>query len=163
MVVKWNKVEFMFRGRFPHNLDEKGRLSIPARFRDLLRGRYDEKLIITSAPSHLEAYPLEEWRRLEDAIGSLKMPPPEIVAYQRYFLAGGMECNLDSQNRILIPQNLREEAGIDREVILVGMLNHFEIWNKTQLQEELSKTRENFDNYSRIISELSASTHKQSP
>jgi MraZ protein len=152
----------MFRGRFPHNLDEKGRLSIPARFRDLLRGRYDGKLIITSVPTHLKAYPLEEWRGIEDEIGRIKMPPPEVVAFQRYFLAGGMECNLDSQNRILIPQNLREETGIDREVMLVGMLNHFEIWNKTQLQDEFAKTRENFDNYSRFISELSAGKDRKS-
>lgn len=152
----------MFRGRFPHTLDDKGRLSVPAKFRDLLRGRYDGRLIITSTPTHLEAYPLEEWRQLEEMVGSFKMPPPEIVAFQRYFLAGGMECNLDSQNRILIPQHLREEVGIEKEVILVGMLNHFEIWNRAQLQEELSKTRENFDNYSRIISELTSSLQRKS-
>lgn len=150
----------MFRGRIPHTLDEKGRLSVPSKYRDVLRGKYDGRVIITSTPNHLEVYPYEEWRKLEDMVESMQMLPPELLAFKRYYFSGGVECSMDSQNRILIPQHLRDEVGIEREVVLVGMLKYFEIWDKARLDDELRKTRDNFESYSRLFSELSARVTK---
>lgn len=147
----------MFRGRSDHTLDAKCRLSIPVRFREVLNTRYeDERLVVTNFPACLVAYPMKEWLALEEEFVKIKFPPPEILAYHRYFLAGGIECPLDSQGRILIPANLRKEAGIDREVVLSGMLTYFEIWSKDRLEPELQKVRVNFDGYSRVISEVSS-------
>ncbi|MEF3168499.1 MAG: division/cell wall cluster transcriptional repressor MraZ [Deltaproteobacteria bacterium] len=143
----------MFRGRSVHNLDAKGRLSIPARFREVLRAKYgEERLIVTNLPECLVAYPLDEWRILEEEFTRIRFAPPEVLAFQRYFIAGGLECPLDSHGRILLPPTLREPAGIDKEIVLSGMLTHFEIWDKERLDAELKKARENFDSYSRAIS-----------
>ena len=145
----------MFRGRSEHNLDAKCRLSIPVRFKEVLAKKYEnEKLVVTNFPSCLVAYPMKEWLALEEEFAKIKFPPPEILAYHRYFLAGGIECALDSQGRILIPANLRQEAGIDREVVLSGMLTHFEIWSKEKLDPELQKVRVNFNEYSRVMANV---------
>ncbi|MGQ9499145.1 MAG: division/cell wall cluster transcriptional repressor MraZ [Dissulfurimicrobium sp.] len=144
----------MFRGRSVHTLDEKGRLSIPVRFRDVLKTKYDSRLIVTNLPSCLAAYPFDEWRELEESFGNFKLAPPEVVSFQRYFLAGGIECNMDSHGRILLPANLREDAEIGKEVVLLGMLKYFEIWSKERLDNELRRAKENFDQYSRLISTI---------
>lgn len=146
----------MFRGRSEHGLDSKGRLSIPARFREILRAKYEEeRLIVTNLPECLVAYPLDEWRKLEEEFTRMKFAPPEVLSFQRYFIAGAMECPIDSHGRILIPNNLREEAAIERDVVLSGMLNHFEIWSKVRLEGELRKARDNFESFSRVISQTS--------
>lgn len=144
----------VFRGRSVHTLDEKGRLSVPARLRDVLKTKYDGRLIVTNLPTCLAAYPLDEWRELEESFGNFKLAPPEVVSFQRYFLAGGIECNMDSHGRILLPANLREDAGISKEVVLSGMIKYFEIWNKGSLDEELRRAKENFDQHRRLIATI---------
>ncbi len=144
----------MFRGRSTHMLDAKGRLSIPARFRDVLKAKYDGGLMITTMPNCLAAYPFEEWRKIEEKFSKYRLATPEIRAYQRFFLAGAVECPIDGQGRVLIPASLRKEAELTREVVLSGMLNYFEIWSKDKLDKELQKARENFDAYERMVAEL---------
>ncbi len=147
----------MFRGRSTHMLDAKGRLSIPARFRDTLRAEYDNRLIVTNLPSCLAAYPFEEWKGIEEQFSKYKFGPPNILSFKRYLLGAAVECPLDNQGRILIPAPLRKEAGLEKEVILSGMLSYFEIWSKERLEEELNRAKENFDQYSKeIISETGA-------
>lgn len=136
-------------------LDAKGRLSIPARFRDVLRAKYDGGgLIITTRPSCLAAYPLEEWRKIEEKFSQYRLATPEIRAYQRFFLAGAVECPIDGQGRVLIPASLRQEAQLTKEVVLSGMLNHFEIWSKDKLDKELQKARDNFEKYEHMVAQL---------
>ncbi len=135
----------MFRGRSTHNLDAKGRLSIPARFKDILRAKYDMKLIVTNLPSCLAAYPVEEWKAVEEQFSRFRFGPPKVLAFKRYLLGAAIDCALDGQGRILLPATLRQEAGIVREVVLVGMLNYFEIWSKDLLESQLTETKENFD------------------
>jgi len=144
----------VFRGRSTHMLDAKGRLSIPARFRDVLKAKYDGGLMITTMPNCLAAYPFEEWRKIEEKFSKYRLATPEIRAYQRFFLAGAVECPIDGQGRVLIPASLRKEAELTREVVLSGMLNYFEIWSKDKLDKELQKARENFDAYERMVAEL---------
>lgn len=141
----------MFRGRSAHVLDAKGRLSIPARFREFLQAKYDGRLIVTNLPSCLAAYPFEEWRKIEEHFSRFQFGPPEVVAFKRYLLGAAAECPLDGQGRILIPMKLREEAGLTRDVVLSGMLTYFEISNNDNLNKELQKTRDNFDQYSSDI------------
>ncbi len=141
----------MFRGRSTHNLDTKGRLSIPARFRDVLKTKYDNKLIITNLPNCLAAYPTDEWKQIEEQFTKYRFGPPDILAFKRYLLGAAVDCTLDGQGRILIPAHLRQEVQIDREVVLVGMLNYFEIWSKELLDQQLAETKENFDAISNDI------------
>ncbi len=150
-----------FMGRSVHNMDAKGRISIPARFRGTLHSRYDNRLVVTNKAGKiaeediylvwLVAYPLEVWRKLEEYLMNRLLRYSEEESFVRYFVGGAVECNIDSQGRILIPQNLRQEAGLKKEVVLSGMLDHFEIWDKEKLDLELKYTRPNFANYSKVV------------
>ncbi len=98
----------MFRGRFEHTIDFKGRVSIPAKFRDLLSEKYDDRVIITNFDRCLVAFPYEEWRSVEDKIGSLSMVKREVKAFQRFFISGATELPIDRLGRVLIPPTLRD-------------------------------------------------------
>ena len=143
----------MFRGRSIHSLDAKGRLSVPARFKDVLLSRYSDTLFVTNMVKCLVAYPYEEWKKIEEKFMGSPLPPPQVRQFQRYFLASAIECRLDSHGRILIPATLRSEANIEKKVVLLGMLDHFEIWSKEYLDEEMGKVKERFDEYSSFVSE----------
>ena len=142
----------MFRGKFKHTLDEKGRFSLPAKFREVLRVKYgSENLVITNYPDCLVAYPLEEWQKIENKLLSLPWDVPEVRQYVRYFLGAAEEYQPDKQGRILLSQSLREEIKLEREVILLGMLTHFEIWNPKYLESKFKETKENFSKVMQII------------
>ncbi|WP_022853400.1 division/cell wall cluster transcriptional repressor MraZ [Thermodesulfatator atlanticus] len=144
-----------FRGRSAHNLDNKGRLSIPARFREVLKHRYgNATLIMTNTPECLHVYPWSEWQALEEKLSNSPFDPPELRLFKRYFLGSAEECQPDRQGRILIPAHLREEVGIEREVVLLGMLNYFEIWSPERLEKEFKRVRENFGELSASVANI---------
>ncbi|MFQ6078888.1 MAG: division/cell wall cluster transcriptional repressor MraZ, partial [Thermodesulfobacteriota bacterium] len=116
--------------------------------------KYDDRLVITNFDGCLVAYPYEEWIRLEEKASSLSMVKKEIRAFMRFFYSSAIECALDKQGRILIPQTLREYADLDKDVVLVGQLRKIEIWSKTRWSEEIIKAHENFDQMSEVLSEL---------
>ena len=120
----------MFRGRYYHGIDTKGRLSIPSKFREVLASNYDERLIVTNFDSCLWAYPITEWQELEKKVSALPQFLEEVKALQRVFISAACECPLDKQGRILFPPSLRDYAGITRDVVLVGMTKRIEIWSK---------------------------------
>ena len=137
-----------FRGRFSHSLDAKGRLSIPVRFREILKARSVSTLFVTNAVDHLVVYPSDEWERVEEKVldGSI-IPHSHAEGFMRYFIASAAEVSPDSHGRILLPAHLREEAGLDREVVVLGALNYFEIWNPERLETWCQQARENFNAY----------------
>jgi len=120
----------MFRGRFEHNLDAKNRLSIPSKFRDVLTSNYDSRLVITNFDNCLWAYPYDEWIKVEEKVIALPQFKEEVKALQRVFISAASECPIDKAGRILIPPTLREYAGIEKEIVLAGMINRIEIWSK---------------------------------
>jgi len=144
----------VFRGKSIHSLDAKGRLSIPARFKEVLQSRYSDGLFVTNKVKCLVAYPHEEWRKIEDRFLSTPLLPPEVERFQRYFLASAVECKLDSHGRILIPAPLRDEVDIRKEVVLLGMLDHLEIWSRDWLEKEYQMVRENFNEYHSAVSAI---------
>ncbi len=144
----------MFRGRFEHAIDSKGRVSVPAKFRELLAEKYDERLILTNFDRCLVAYPFEEWRGVEEKVGSLSMVKKEVRAFQRFFISGAAECPIDKLGRILIPPTLRDYAQLERNVVFNGMLKKFEIWSKDRWQEEIMRTEENFEGMSEALADL---------
>jgi len=144
-----------FRSHSEHSLDLKGRLNIPARFRDVLREQYNsEMLIITHWDKNLRAYPIAEWEALEEKLLAQEGGQPDFDELVRYIIAGVNECPVDKQGRILLPPTLRGEMGIDKDVAVVGMLRHFEIWDKKLWDEECGKTRQNFGNYRAGLAKL---------
>lgn len=119
----------MFRGRFEHKLDPKGRVAVPSKFREALATNYDERLIITNFDNCLWAYPAPEWGRIEERVAALPQFKPEVKALQRVFISAATECPLDQQGRILIPPILRDYAGITGNCVFVGMTRRIEIWS----------------------------------
>jgi MraZ protein len=144
----------MFRGRFEHSVDSKGRVSIPAKFRELLAEKYDDRLILTNFDRCLVAYPYEEWRVLEERVSSLSMVKKEVKAFQRFFISGATECPIDKLGRILIPPTLRDYAQLGRNVVFAGMLRKFEIWSKERWLEEIKRSEVDFEGMGEALSDL---------
>ena len=137
-----------FRSHSEHSLDPKGRLNIPARFRDVLRERYNsEDLIVTHWDGCLRVYPVVEWEEVEEKLLVPGDGSPEFDKFVRWLIAGVNECPVDKQGRILIPPTLRNEMKIDRDVSVIGMLKYFEIWDQQAWHAESATTRENFGTF----------------
>lgn len=143
-----------FRSRSEHNLDAKGRLNIPSRFREVLRGSYTENLVVTNWEKCLKAYPVEEWKKVEEILLSQARNISGFSNFVRYVISGVIECSLDKQGRILLPGNLRAEFSIGSEVVLVGMLDHFEIWDRGAWGDETRRTRDKFKDFEQGLSSL---------
>ena len=120
----------MFSGSYFYFMDNKGRVSIPARYREILHERKDRQLILTNFDRYLIAFPHSEWLRIEAKLAEQATFDKKVRAFQRFLISGVEECPLDRQGRILIPPNLREYAGLIREVSLVGAIRSFEIWDR---------------------------------
>ena len=144
----------MFRGRFEHTVDSKGRVSIPAKFRELLAEKYDDRLILTNFDRYLVAYPYEEWRVLEERVSSLSMVKKEVKAFQRFFISGATECPIDKLGRVLIPPTLRDYAQLGRNAVFAGMLRKFEIWSKERWLEEIKRSEVDFEGMGESLADL---------
>ena len=126
----------MFRGSSIHSLDPKGRIIIPSRFRNVIRDGGGETVMITRMDKSLFAYALDEWGRIEEKILKLAEKSDAMRRFRRVFVGGAFECACDKQGRVLIPPTLREYAQLEKEIILVGVLDHFEIWSKDNWEKE---------------------------
>ena len=122
----------MFMGEYNHIIDAKGRLIIPARFRELL----GEEFILTKGlDGCLSIYPMDAWEAFETKLRALPLTNKTARPFTRFFVAGATNCELDRQGRILVPQTLREFAGLEKEVVLTGNLDRIEIWSKEKWSE----------------------------
>ena len=129
----------MFRGSSFHTMDSKGRIIIPARFRDVIKADGSHGVMLSRMDGALIAYTYDEWRKIENRILTLAEKSESMRRFRRVFIGGSFECPCDKQDRILIPQNLREYAEFEKDIVLVGVLDHFEIWSRD------SWNRENMD------------------
>ena len=120
----------MFRGSSFHNLDAKGRIIIPARFRDVIKSDGSDSVMVSRMDKCLVAFKMDEWRKLESRILAMAEVSGNIRRFRRVFIGGAFECSCDKQDRILIPPSLRQYAEFDKEIVLVGVLDHFEIWSR---------------------------------
>lgn len=122
----------MFMGQYEHTIDTKGRTIIPAKYREELG---DTFVVTRGLDGCLYLYPAVDWQEFVDKLKNL---PSNLKnrQIQRQFLSKAMEVTLDKQGRILVPALLREIAGLEKEIIFVGMMNHVEIWDKNRLEQE---------------------------
>ena len=122
----------MFKSTFKHTLDEKGRIAIPTKLRQQLE-KLDgkETLIITHGFEEcLFAYPLDNWKEIEEKASQLSLLDKVARGFIRFFIGPAAECGLDKLGRVMVPQNLIDYASINKEVIISGSVNKIEIWSK---------------------------------
>lgn len=122
----------MFMGEYTHTIDEKGRLIIPAKLREEL----GKKFVITKGlDGCLFVYNEKEWTVFEEKLKTLPLTNKEARFFVRFFLAGASEAETDKQGRILVPENLREHAGLTKDTVLVGVGSRVEIWSKENYEK----------------------------
>nr|WP_297348142.1 division/cell wall cluster transcriptional repressor MraZ [uncultured Glaciecola sp.] len=131
----------MFRGANAINLDSKGRLTIPTRYRQSLLDDCQGQLVCTIDTSQncLLLYPLPEWEEIELKLSKLSSTNPQERRLQRLLLGYAMEGEMDKSGRILIAPTLRQHAALDKQIMLVGQLNKFEIWDANVWQKQISE------------------------
>ena len=122
----------MFMGEYNHTIDAKGRLIIPAKFREPLG---EEFVLTRGLDGCLYIYPMDEWEAFEEKLRALPLTNKDARAFSRFFVAGATTCELDKQGRILVPQTLREFAGLIKDVVLTGNLTRIEVWSKEKWLE----------------------------
>ena len=149
----------MFRGRFVHTIDTKSRISIPSGFRMELERRSERAPILTNAFGCLHLYPYEDWCGVERKIVENETEDLDFQAYQRMMISGAAECPIDKQGRLLLPQYLRDHAGLEREVTIAGVGPRVEIWDKARFDADLMKTQARFNE---IASTVAGLTRKES-
>jgi MraZ protein len=121
----------VFLGRYAHNLDAKGRLAIPARFREAL----DDGVVLTRGIDRcLALYPMTAWRPLAEKVAALPLTDADARNFRRLVFAEAADLGLDAQGRILIPPDLRRYAGLERDALVVGVDTSFEIWSPERWQ-----------------------------
>ncbi len=136
-------------------MTKTGRVSIPSRFREVCRNKYsDETFVVTNFDKYLIAYPLKEWNSLEEKLSKISITDTKAVSFIRYFMGSAIDCRVDNQGRILIPQSLRSYADIENDVVLIGMGDKVEIWAKQRCEEENGTTGfEAFSQSSEVLAE----------
>ncbi|WP_411343180.1 division/cell wall cluster transcriptional repressor MraZ [Paenibacillus sp. WLX1005] len=132
----------MFMGEFQHNIDDKGRIIIPAKFRELL----GQSFVMTRGLDHcLFIYPLEEWSLLEQKLKSLSLMKADARAFTRFFFSGAAEGEWDKQGRVNVPSNLRQYAQLDKECTIIGVSNRVEIWSRSVWEQYYNESEQSFN------------------
>ena len=138
-------VSLRFRGKYDHAIDDKGRLSFPSRYREVVRQHESEILIAIPWDNHLRIYPLNEWELLENKLTTEDGAYPEYFdKVLRYLESEIYEFTMDKQGRILLPPALRTDLGLKRDIVLIGMIDRVEIWGKEEWNVERQAGHEQF-------------------
>ena len=156
----------MFRGLHEHSIDAKGRINVPARFRDVLARQrvqspappdsaLDDQLIITTGIDPcLVGYTPAQWEVFEKRLAALSQFDPAVVQLKRIYVAGATECDIDKHGRLLIPPPLRQYAGLEKDVVWAGMVNTVEIWAKDAWDTRMAASRQDRGAIARAMVEL---------
>lgn len=145
----------MFYGEYQHTVDEKGRLIIPARFRSSLRETYIDRFYLTRGLEKcIFVFTEHEWSLLEQKFRSLPITHGKSRAFSRMLFSGAYEAVCDKQGRINIPANLIEYASIMKDVIVVGVLNRFEIWDRKAWNSFVEASTDSFEEIAENLVDL---------
>ncbi|MDD2585295.1 MAG: division/cell wall cluster transcriptional repressor MraZ [Syntrophomonadaceae bacterium] len=141
----------MFLGEYQHSLDSKGRVTIPAKFRDEL----SEKFIATKGLDNcIFLYPMLEWQVIEGKLRSLPFTRSDVRSFARFFFSGASELEFDKQGRAVLPSNLREYAGIDKDVIIIGVGSRVEIWSSANWVNYTEKAGSSYEELAENLVDL---------
>jgi len=136
----------MFYGEYLHSIDRKGRLILPAKFREAAKANFIEKFFVTRGLDKcLFMFSEEEWRSQEQKFKAITFTKQQARTFNRLYFSGAVEVIVDKQGRILLPQYLKDFAEIKREVMIVGVSNRIEIWAKDKWQEFYGSSRQSFE------------------
>jgi len=138
-------------GQYNHNIDEKGRVSVPAKFREELGMSF---IVTKGLDNCLFAYSKEEWSKFEEKLKTLPLTNPNARNFIRFFFSGATECEIDKQGRINLPQNLRDYAELTKEVTVIGVSTRVEIWNRDKWNSYTSDENMDVDDIASKMSEL---------
>jgi len=140
----------MFRGQFVHSVDAKGRISLPARFRDVLLADGDARFVLTPAVFDpcLHLYPMKAWEEFEQKVSELPSLDPNAVRFRRMYVSAAVECELDKAGRVLVPPHLRERAELDKsEALWAGMGRILELWSRARWDAALTMSPSEMDSF----------------
>ncbi|MBI4458209.1 division/cell wall cluster transcriptional repressor MraZ [Candidatus Uhrbacteria bacterium] len=141
----------MFIGEYQHNVDEKGRLAIPMKFRkELKKGA----VITRGLDNCLFVFTSSEWKKLADKLAALPMSQSNSRAFARLMLAGAMGVELDGQGRAIVPEYLRQYAKLGKEAVVAGLYNRLEIWDKAAWEKYKAETEKNSNDIAEKMGEL---------
>ncbi|RKN86898.1 division/cell wall cluster transcriptional repressor MraZ [Paenibacillus ginsengarvi] len=132
----------MFMGEYQHSIDEKGRMIVPAKFRESLGAQF---VVTRGLDNCLFVYPHAEWTVLEQKLKSLSLMKADARAFTRFFFSGATECELDKQGRINIPNNLCEYAKLVKDCVVLGVSNRVEIWSREIWEHYFKQSEESFN------------------
>jgi len=142
----------MLMGEYSHTIDTKGRVIVPSKFRESL----GEVFIVTKGlDGCLFGYPESEWKTIEEKFRNIPLTTKDARKFSRFFFAGACDCEFDKQGRILLPQVLREHADLKKDVVIVGVMNRIEIWDKDRWNE--CNTYDDMDEVAEHMAELGLS------
>jgi MraZ protein len=141
----------MFIGEYSYSIDDKGRISIPVKF----RGKLSEGCVVTRGLDHcLWLYPLDEWEKLAEELAKLPITQKDARSFSRLMLAGAMDLKIDKIGRVNLPGYLKEYAGIKSKVVITGMYNRLEIWPEEKWGEFKKNMEENSEQIAENLSEI---------
>lgn len=141
----------MFVGQHTHKLDDKSRLSVPAKFRKALGAN----VIITHGLDQcLSVYPLKEWQHFSKAIAELSMGQADTRAFSRFMLSSAVDVTIDKSGRILVPDHLRSYAKLEEQVIVAGVHNRLELWSESAWQEYMGSVTKRADTLAERLGEI---------
>ncbi len=145
----------MFSGRYNHSIDDKGRVKVPQKIKDSLVSVYDNTtIVITNLDKCLVAYPTEEWRKLEEKALKLPSMQKNVLEFLRYFFSGAEEVEFDKMDRMHISQSLKISGNLNKEVVLVGIINRFEIWDRDLWDANFEGAKSNFESIAATMSQV---------
>lgn len=141
----------MFMGEYHHTLDDKGRLIVPAKFREGL----GERCVVTRGLDRcLFVYPLSEWRVMEEKLKQLPLTQRDARAFARFFFSGASDLEIDKQGRIMLPASLREYAGFAKDVVVIGVSTRVELWSKEVWEAYMAESEASFESIAEKIVDL---------
>ncbi len=125
----------MFYGEYQHTIDRKGRIILPSKFREVAKSNFIEKFFVTRGLDKcLFMFAEDEWKNQEQKFKSMPFTKQEARRFNRLYFSGAVEMAADKQGRILLPQYLKDFAGRKRDIVIIGVANRIEIWDKTLWQ-----------------------------
>ncbi|MGM0420722.1 MAG: division/cell wall cluster transcriptional repressor MraZ [Bacillota bacterium] len=141
----------MFMGEYIHSMDNKGRVTMPAKFRDELQGEF---VVTRGLDNCLFLYPLDEWKELEKKLKELPITRKNARSFVRFFFSGANQSGLDKQGRINLPNNLTKYAGLSKEVVIIGLANRIELWAKEKWDLFMAEAEESHEDIAATMEDL---------